>query len=644
MVTKRSSIICLTATLTLLVAIGGWALLNGRPVQAAPDVLYVAPGGNCGGASPCYSTVQAAVDAAQVGDEIRIAAGTYSGVNDQGGKPQVVYIAKSLILRGGYTTSNWNTPDPESNITEINAQTLGRVAYITGTNTIVTFEGLRLTYGDANGLGGHSPTPYENYDAGGNLYIDKATVTLNDCRVTDGAAPSGGYGGGLYIRNGALTAARTLWHTHEAGHGGAAYLYHATAYIADSVFQSNRTTTMNGEGPALAVVGGTFAFSGSTIEANTAAQKAPSSGALEIHGSQFLIESSVISGTVFSSGVRLALNSNGILRGSTIQANQYGGVRILDGNITISDNEVLYNGTGGAYVEAGIYVSGVWDTTVYLVRNHIHHNRHLYVTAQGGGIYVAPAAEGWVTLSDNLIEDNTAGKSEWPPDDGYGGGVYINGSRVTLEGNLIQNNTAIGYIDPLSNQQGGRGGGVYIRGNPILRNNVITGNRASFSGSGIYIRGSAPELYHNTIAQNAWGSDATGIYVAEASSTERAQPKLWNTIIVSQTVGIYAKGDVVKNIVNTDGILWNGNISNTWGSGTFFLGNEHTGDPLFVNPAGGDYHISPGSAAIDNGVVTSVTNDIDGEPRFGIPDLGADEYWAPGALKRVYLPLVARQQ
>lgn len=398
---------------------------------------------------------------------------------------------------------------------------------------------------------------------------------------------------------------------------------------------------MNGEGAAMTVSGGAFTLSGSVIEASTAAQKAPSAGALDVNANPFLIESSVISETVYSSGVDLS--GTGMLCGSTIQANQYGGMRIGDGNITVIDNEVLYNGTGGAYVEAGIYVSGVWNTTVYLVGNHIHHNRHLYASATGGGVYIAPAAEGWVTLSDNLIEDNTAGKAEWLPDDGYGGGVYINGSRVTLERNLIRNNTAIGFLDPLSNQQGGRGGGVYIRGNPILRNNVITGNRASFSGSGIYIRGSAPELYHNTIAQNAWGSDATGIYVAEASSTERAQPKLWNTIVVSQTVGIYAKGDVVKNIVNADGLLWYGNTANTGGTGTFFLSNEHTGDPLFANPTGGDYHIHPGSAAIDNGVATSVSIDIDNEPRFGIPDLGADEYWAPGALKRVYLPLILKQ-
>ncbi len=33
---------------------------------------------------------------------------------------------------------------------------------------------------------------------------------------------------------------------------------------------------------------------------------------------------------------------------------------------------------------------------------------------------------------------------------------------------------------------------------------------------------------------------------------------------------------------------------------------------------------------------------MDREPRFGLPDLGADEYWAPGALQSIYLPLVVR--
>jgi hypothetical protein len=78
--------------------------------------------------------------------------------------------------------------------------------------------------------------------------------------------------------------------------------------------------------------------------------------------------------------------------------------------------------------------------------------------------------------------------------------------------------------------------------------------------------------------------------------------------------------------------------------GTINHVNDYTGHPAFVDPDAGDYHIGPGSEALNKGVDAGVMRDIDNEPRFGIPDLGADEYWAPGALKRIYLPLVLRNR
>ena len=64
-----------------------------------------------------------------------------------------------------------------------------------------------------------------------------------------------------------------------------------------------------------------------------------------------------------------------------------------------------------------------------------------------------------------------------------------------------------------------------------------------------------------------------------------------------------------------------------------------SGDPDFASPADGDYHIGHDSAAIDAGIDTGVPYDLDGEPRLGLPDLGADEHWAPGALRSVHLPM-----
>jgi len=50
------------------------------PMRAAGATLYVALGGACGGMPPCYSTVQAAVDAASSG-HVKVAGGTYTDVN-----------------------------------------------------------------------------------------------------------------------------------------------------------------------------------------------------------------------------------------------------------------------------------------------------------------------------------------------------------------------------------------------------------------------------------------------------------------------------------------------------------------------------------------------------------------------------------
>lgn len=637
---SRSGFLGITASLVLSVLAAGWPLLFHPPVQAAPGILYVAPGGNCGGVTPCFGTVQEAVDAAVGEDEIRVAAGTYLGVNNQGGLAQSVYIAKSLTIRGGYTTTNWNTPDPEANTTELNAMTLGRVVYVTGAATEVTLEGVHLTYGDSTGLGGST----SGYDAGGGVYALDASVALRHCWITQGNAPSNGYGGGLYIRNGVLDMAAAILETNAAGHGGALYLSGSQTRISeDSQFRDNRTTATNGEGAAIAVAGtGAFTFTDSLLENNEADAGAPFAGALNIAAGTFRIENSVFSSTVDTHGVALA--GDGVLRNSLVHGSDFVGVVVGEGTIVLAGNEIRYNGGHDTGFGGGVRVQPVTAGQVTLVGNWIHHNQDNYATCQGGGVYI-DADAGSVFLQHNRIQDNAAGPGALSY--GFGGGVYIVGDNATLEANLIQDNTAVGIIDPGDHPLGGKGGGLYIfSGDPTLINNVVTGNSGRFAGSGLYVYGSSPALYHNTIAENRYAidGDETGLYVVESSAGDRSQVQMYNTVVVSQEVGIYAKGDEVANIVVADGVLWSGNISDTWGTGTFFLSHVYTGTPAFADPLNGDYHITAGSAALDRGVSTATGLDIDDEPRFGIADLGADEYWTPGALQRVHLPLVVKQQ
>lgn len=52
-------------------------------------------------------------------------------------------------------------------------------------------------------------------------------------------------------------------------------------------------------------------------------------------------------------------------------------------------------------------------------------------------------------------------------------------------------------------------------------------------------------------------------------------------------------------------------------------------DPLWRNPANGDFHLQSGSPAIDSGTDVSLTTDYEGNPIYGAPDIGGYEYQPP---------------
>ena len=596
-------------------------------VQAASNLLYVAPGGTCGGATPCYASLQAAVNAAAPGNEIRMATGTYTGVNSQGGLSQMVYITKSLAIKGGYTTSNWTTPVPNTNATELQAQTLGRVIYISGASTTVTLYGLHLTYGNSIGLGGHSPTNLQNYDAGAGLYASEANVTLDHCWLTDNATPSGGYGGGVYITNGNLTILDTSINDNEAGYGGGGFLYkNETTIQSNSEFNRNKATAINPGGVALSAYYGSLTFKEGIVVDNEVTFGGIS-GAIYIYESLFGIENVEISGSIKSNGFS-TFAANGSLKNSDIHDNDGTAVSVINNTVVILGNEIYNN-------NSGISIDAVVTMDITISNNYIHNNQMSdnLSSASGAGIYM-DVQTGSATVKNNIIRGNTAGLAGFNPSWGHGGGVYILGNNARLEGNQIQDNTAVGFAGGGNMQWGGLGGGLYISGSPTLINNNFTGNAALYRGSGVYIVGGAPKLYFNTISANSAGSgnDETGVYVVEKSASQKSQVFLWNSIIDNQETGIYVKGDVTANTINVDGILWHGNIHNTAGSGTIFLAHEHSGDPLFVNPGNNNYHIRNGSAAINQGLNVNIpadlTTDIDGKARIanGVVDLGSDEY------------------
>lgn len=308
-----------------------------------------------------------------------------------------------------------------------------------------------------------------------------------------------------------------------------------------------------------------------------------------------------------------------------------GGVYVMTATVTLSSNQVFSNtapyGGGGVFLQ---------DSVSHIDVNAISSNG---VGVGGGGLFLYECA---ASLRGNLIESNTAGH--------MGGGVYLFSSDARLYGNTIAHNTATTYgggldvasCDPtlsgnvISDNAADSGGGVYLwYSRSLLSNNVIMDNRAVHAGSGLRIRGSRPRLLHTTIARNT-GGDGSGISVEDDGSGLGSTVEMHNSALVGHVVGITVAAGSTATL---DGVLWHGNGINGGGAGALTVTHAASGAPAFASDG---YHLSAGSAAIDRGVPAGILTDIDGQPRFGVPDLGADEYWLPGYPKVISLPMIVR--
>jgi len=279
-----------------------------------------------------------------------------------------------------------------------------------------------------------------------------------------------------------------------------------------------------------------------------------------------------------------------------------GGLYVVSATVTISNCTFSGNVASDAGLSSGggIYL---WDADASVVNNELFSNAasdNAPSTGWGGGI---AASGGNVTLEGNYIHANSAHLQNAPSD---GGGIYLESGSPVLRDNLIQGNTAAR-----------RGGGIFVEAGaqPVLINNVLIANTAGSNGAGIYAKDASLHMFHTTVVSNT-GGDGSGLYI------DNSTVLITNTIVANQAVGITTANG---SAVSINSILWHGNGQNTGGAG-ITVQNQFTGTPSFEIDG---YHILSSSAALDRGVVTSVSHDLDGEGRsYGAaPDLGADEWW-----------------
>jgi hypothetical protein len=424
--------LCLFAGMITLV--GALLLLpetgEARP-NLSPSILYVAPGGNCGSASPCYGGLQSAVDAALPGDEIRVAAGTYAGVSTRVGFTQTAYLSKSVTVRGSYTTANWASSDPAHYPTTLDAQGQGRVLVITGPIT-VTVEGLHITGGDATE--GSDDYAYEPGNGGG-IYVATATVVLSNNVIS----------GNKVVGDGPLG-------------GGGLFLFGSdNSFLYNNLIDSNLGDGMYGRGGGVLVRDSYATLKGNIISHNHAGM---------------------------GGGIEIAAGSDALLSHNTVVSNTcdyLGGGVFLSG---YSDTTLKYNFISGNAGETGGGVEIEYNLHARLQGNTISDNTASW---RGGGVAVIA---GQVAVSDTLIRDNVAQEGGGVHGWGAGGGPPNDGIEVVLTNTVVADNRATSAGSGLlfddgfhpdsvvrllhvtiARNTGGDGSGIHIRS---IGNNRIT--------------------------------------------------------------------------------------------------------------------------------------------------------------------------
>lgn len=526
----------LPATLILLLLCAGPTAVSAAPRASTAGVTqYVVPSGSdlstdCSLVAPCQ-TVQRAVAVSQAGDEIHVAAGTYTGTMfaanmDQGVTATVIITKDIAALRGGYS-ADFTALDPNAYPTILSASGSpgAHVLVLAGTATLV--DGFTLT----GSTGACSPGCGTQYFGGG-VSIRGGTPTLSHNRIENNFAYM--RGGGIYVTDGAV------------------------ATIDSNLIDSN---TVAGNG-----------------------------------------------GGIYVQSANALITANQIL--SNVAAVEGGGI-LIDRNVpaVINDNSIGYNRATNPYATGGAGVRTIGDQAVVMVTH-------------------------------NDIFSNTI----------YGGGAGLDiGGPAVIDGNSIHHNSL--HI-------GGWGGALILAGvtQPVtVTNNVVYANR----GSGVQsVDSTQVSFVNNTVADN--------VHVQPDSGTEADAYLIWFDSVPSGPIAMSVFNNILAGNANC-GLFYHNAPSGVTSSHNDSW-NNHAGaanyceqaipgsgdisaDPLFANPGAGDYHLVPGSPALDIGTSTEAPDhdkDCNRRPDPLGFDLGAYELWPanlnlylqPSLNFQVFLPLV----
>ncbi|MFO7540285.1 MAG: PKD domain-containing protein [Chloroflexota bacterium] len=483
----------------------------------------------------------------------------------------------NLIIDANNNFRGFNMADVPTTIADLtvqNGHTIGRGAGIRSFGDL-TLMRVRLLYNQAE-------------DGGGGVYADEGLTVIEGYFENNTSLV---FGGGVHA-NSWLVLENSDFISNTANAGGGVYSQEAVS-----------------------ITGGQF-------ERNNSGDKG---------GGLYAMDASSLTGTAFLS--------------NTVQFSGLGGGAYIGGNAQL--DRAWFEGNAAVY-GGGLYVWGDIDLTDTTLLNNTAHE-------DGGGVFVIGNIQGvQVRFAGNVSDDDGGGilglGSIHLVDSMFTGNIARNGSGGGIRRPIpalassaaTQNPTlALTRTQFISNTALFSGGGVAASTSLLVNSSTFVGN-AAHNGGGVY-HGSGSGLVvnslfarntaHNTAA--ALALDSSDVMVIKHATiigdTGQNVPGitlnsgsflLENTIMARHAVAIRNLGGVFHQDYN----LFYQNGANIVGN---FSGGDHnvSGDPKFVAPESGDFHIGAESAALDAGVAAGVMVDFEGDSRplgSGF-DIGFDE-------------------
>jgi hypothetical protein len=388
---------------------------------------------------------------------------------------------------------------------------------------------------------------------------------------------------GLGIGDGVVVAA-----------GGGIRIIRASPRVSNCVISRNQ----GGDGVGIYILDGSPTIQGNTISENVAQGPFGGGGILVQSSGQLATETGLATPHILDNTIigNSAINGGGgietdvstpIIIGNMISNNQAGagcGIDVVGGSAVVQNNLIDSNSISNRGGQFGAGIAIVGGGQAQILGNTITNNS-ASPFAFGGGI--CGFGSGDVTIMNNIISGNRS--------DVQGGGIAIitTAGNARIVQNLISGNLANVQSGGTPPDQPGGGGLFLSLQDFFLINNTIADNLA-VNGSAIFAEFTDKTLLENNIVIGKGGPPA--VFCARTLNTASPLTLKFNDVFSSAGS---AYGGQVSDQTGT-----NGNISV---------------EPGFVDPSGGNYRLTKGSACVDAGDDSAPglpSTDLDGRPRI----------------------------